>query len=207
MFYRQELINYLIERNNYKRYLEIGVEDGHSLHSVKCQIKHGVDPNSKHATFHLTSDDFFYQLAPHIKYDLIFIDGLHLEDQVDRDIKNSLKHLSSNGIIVVHDCNPPTSWHQRSYQEAKKNGFRLWNGTVWRSIVKLRATRPDLLVQVVDTDWGCGLIKPINNIDDTLTTNSEIELPSIELFNYEYLEQNRELALNLISVELFKTLY
>ena len=58
------------------------------------------------------SDDYFSSLDKTIKYDLIFIDGLHLEHQVDKDINNSLNHLSENGVIIIHDCNPITERRQ-----------------------------------------------------------------------------------------------
>ncbi len=66
-----------------------------------------------------------------------FIDGLHTEEQVDKDVENSLKHLSPNGTIMLHDCNPPTEWHQRSYEDFCSNPCE-WNGTCWRSVVKLK---------------------------------------------------------------------
>jgi len=200
---RFDIINYLIKRNNYQRYLEIGVENGHALERIQCPLKHGVDPASKHATHHVPSDDFFRDLDPTTTYDIVFIDGLHVEDQVDRDIVNSLRHLSPNGIIIVHDCNPPTEWHQRPYEEAQKNGCRQWNGTVWRSIVKVRATRSDVQVNVVDTDWGCGLIRPSSNPPETLLENC----PTGEQLTYKFLEQNRKQALNLITPRDFYKLY
>lgn len=199
---RYDIINYLIEKNSYKMYLEIGVEDGDAISKVQCETKHGVDPASKCATHHMTSDDFFLNLPSDVMYDIIFIDGLHVEEQVDRDIANSLKHLAPGGIIVVHDCNPPTEWHQRSYEEALQNGCRLWNGTVWRSMAKLRGSRRDLEVRTVNTDWGCGLIRPSPN-----TTYGEqlIELPYD--ITYQWLCDNRSQVLNLIDARQFYELY
>jgi hypothetical protein len=200
---RYDIINYLIEKNDYKRYLEIGVEGGDALRRIKCELKHGVDPASKNATHHVPSDTFFEDLPQTEKYDIIFIDGLHVEDQVDRDIVNSLNHLSPNGIIVVHDCNPPSEWHQRPYEEAKKNGCRQWNGTVWRSMVKVRATRPDLEVKTVNTDWGCGLIRPSKNPPEEVMPN----VPEGDALTYDWLAENRSKALNLIEPRTFYKLY
>ena len=58
----------------------------------------------------ITSNEYFEQLSKlkdSLKFDLIFIDGLHESEQVYRDYKNARKHLSKNGIIIFHDCNPP----------------------------------------------------------------------------------------------------
>lgn len=205
--YRFDIINHLIQKNNYKRYLEIGVENGHSLHQVKCDLIHGVDPSSKQATFQIPSDEFFKILktfSPETTYDIIFIDGLHVADQVDRDIINSLRHLSFGGTIVVHDCNPPTEWHQRSYEEARKNSCRQWNGTVWKSIIKIRTSRPDLDVKVVNTDWGCGLIRKLS---PTEAWNNQILTDVPKELEYSYLDENRDQALNLISTEEFLEQY
>ena len=190
---RFDIINHLIETYNYQSYLEIGVEDGDNLRQInsQCLIQHGVDPASQHANFKITSDQFFRIIKDEIKYDLIFIDGLHVEDQVERDIENALNHLEPNGTIVVHDCNPPSEWHQRSYEEAQKNGCRLWNGTVWRAFVKFRANRKDLEMSVVNLDWGCGIIRR--------GKQETIELPKDRTFTYSDLEKNRQEWLNLIS--------
>ena len=70
------------------------------------------------------------------------------------DFLNSLNHLFDNGFVVIHDCNPPDLWHAR---EDFNN--MVWNRTVWKLIYKLRATRPDLSIYTVVTDWGVGIIK------------------------------------------------
>lgn len=195
--YRFDIINLLIERNEYQRYLEIGVEGGDAVRSVRCALKHGVDPASDHATFKVPSDDFFASLAPETQYDCIFVDGLHEEEQVLRDIDNALRHLSPGGTIVVHDCNPPTAWNQRDFEEAKLNGCRQWTGTVWRAWVRLRATRPELKMVTVDTDWGCGVIQR--------GQQECIELPTP--FSYDDFAAHRAEWLNLISPSEFAAIF
>ncbi len=60
---RTAILNTLVERYGYRSYLEIG--QGHkedNLQWIDCPIKIGVDPNTNlHATFQMTSDDFFAQ--------------------------------------------------------------------------------------------------------------------------------------------------
>ena len=59
----------------------------------------------------MPSDEFFANRAAasdRTPYDLVFIDGLHVADQVERDIVNSLLNLAPAGTIVLHDCNPTT---------------------------------------------------------------------------------------------------
>jgi len=193
--YRFDIINHLIKQYGYQRYLEIGVEGGEAFSSVECAVKHGVDPFSDNATFRIPSDEFFAMIHDDVEYDLIFVDGLHVEDQAQRDIENALLHLSEGGTIVVHDCDPPTEWYQRSYEEAQLNGCRQWNGTTWRGFVNLRATRPDIEMCVVDTDWGCGIVRQEGEGQDV------IDLP--DDYSYADFQAHRKEWLNLISVEEF----
>ncbi len=195
--FRFDIINQLIQKRRYKRYLEIGVEGGDAVRAVRCELKHGVDPASKNATFQVPSDEFFGIIRPDLKYDCIFVDGLHTEDQTMRDIENSLAHLSAGGVIVVHDVNPPTEWHQRKYEIAKQNGCRQWNGTVWRAWVRLRAERPDLSMACVDTDWGCGIIEP----------GEQQCIQLLPGFTYAEFEAERAHWLNLITPAEFRTRY
>lgn len=194
---RTEIINNLITKYGYKSYLEIGVntpsQPGYNWVGIKCKVKHGVDPNVD-TTFKMTSDEFFDKNISQ-KYDIIFIDGLHLHEQVYRDIINSLNNLNEGGIIVVHDCNPTTEITQR-----RERASDAWHGDVWKSIVQLRIENSELEIYTVDTDEGCGLIRKGNQILLNIDKN-------IDYYDYKFLEENRKNALNLISVDEFKQKY
>ena len=159
---RTAIINHLIKVYNLSRYLEIGVRDFRNFKKILCEGKFCVDPNPSvkeyDNLFIMPSDDFFEKLKRDDKFDLVFLDGLHLEYQVDKDIKNSLNHLTKNGIIVMHDCCPPTEFHQRENYEVHGK-FPPWNGTVWKSFAKLRMHGQNLEMYVVNTDWGVGIIR------------------------------------------------
>ena len=194
---RTELINGLIKKNNYTSYLEIGVntpeQPGYNWVGIEISVKHGVDPNVD-TTYKVTSDEFFDK---HIsqKYDIIFIDGLHLHEQVYRDIVNSLNAINDNGVIVVHDCNPVTEITQR-----RERASDAWHGDVWKSIVQLKTENPDIEISTVNTDEGCGIIKK--------GSQALLEVDESEnIYDYGFLENNRVKALNLISVGEFKTKY
>ena len=188
---RSELINIIINKTNAKKYLEIGVYDGVNFNSINCSHKVGVDPDeTSAATFHLSSDDFFYQNKDN--FDVIFIDGLHHADQVYKDILNSLMFLNDGGHIVCHDMNPTQEKHQIvPYQGG------IWNGDCWKAFVKLRQERSDLEMFVVDTDHGCGLIKKGNQ--KTLSLNIDL--------NWNDFEKNKKQWLNIISVGEFLEIY
>jgi hypothetical protein len=146
-----KLISFLIEELCYKSYLEIGLGELQNFSHVRCNYKVGVDPANVPATHNVTSDEFFDKNKE--RFDIIFIDGLHHSDQVDKDIYNSLQCINKGGTIVVHDCNPILEEHQTYFPTV---GF--WTGDVWKSFVKFRQSW-NLPAYVVDIDWGCGVIE------------------------------------------------
>jgi hypothetical protein len=105
----------------------------------------------------MTSDDFFKN-NPDKKYDIFFIDGLHTEEQVYKDIINALEHLNEGGTIVCHDFLAETEWEQRSLPDGY-DGKGIWTGDVWKACALLRMTRPDLKMCTVDVDFGVGIIQ------------------------------------------------
>src|SRR5262245_61679823 len=149
---RTDIINLLVRRFGFQRYLEIGLGDpSWNFQRVVAPDRHSVDPHCA-ATFRVPSDEFFGGALGHDRYDVVFIDGMHEFQQCLRDIENALARLSPLGFIVVHDANPPTEWHQRPPHEA---GYGDWNGTVWKAIVTFRRRHPEIWLRTVDVDWGC----------------------------------------------------
>jgi hypothetical protein len=200
--HRADVINHIIKTSDYdyRNYLEIGVRfPKDTFNKINIEHKDGVDPAPRgpEVNYPITSDKFFEFIKGRedIKYDVIFIDGLHLEEQVDKDIQNSLNHLTNNGVIVMHDCNPINEFRQRDVYEV--NGeFPAWNGTVWKSWVKMRCTRLDLKMFVIDTDHGCGVIR---RGKQKLWDKDDIS----ECIKYPYFEKHKNDLLNLISLEDF----
>jgi hypothetical protein len=191
---RTEIIRALLAKNNYKKYLEIGVntpaQPGFNFDYIEAEVKHGVDP-AVDTTFKVTSDEFF---KDHIKmkYDLIFIDGLHIFDQVYRDIVNSLEWLNDNGAIVVHDTNPTTEITQRP-----ERASNVWHGDVWKAILKLRMERSDIQIYTVD-DEGCAVITKGNQ--ELFKAPSEAG----DIYTFDFFNKHRNEILHLISPREFK---
>lgn len=189
---RFDVLNKLIERHNYRSYLEIGLgprDCGRSFPLVKAMMKETIDPNEPDATYQTTSDMFFENNATGHLWDLIFVDGLHHADQVLRDVANAEKHLSPGGAIVLHDCNPLC---EESQLVPRLQGLLIWLGDVWKAWATLRLSRADLNMRVVDVDHGCGIIMTGNQ--------TPITIASLE---YETLVLNRAGILNLVSWEEF----
>ena len=188
---RWDVINILIRKNNYKSYLEVGTQDPTSnFNKIEIQHKVSIDPFPRgEVTFVGTSDEYFESISEDVKYDIIFIDGLHHNDQVLKDIENSLNHLSNTGIIVCHDCLPTTE----HMQERNDHGG-VWLGDVWKAIAELRVERIDLDIKVIDTDLGCGLIKTGTNVPYMTNEN---------YLTYSYYNLHKWQLMNIISVDDF----
>ena len=154
--YRWDLIQYLIDKYSFKKYLEIGCDDDASFSKIKIEKKIGVDPFSG-GTIRDSSDNFFKNNKDF--FDIIFIDGLHIYDQVIKDINNSLKFLNKDGFILIHDCLPRTKAHQ-----AIPRYRGSWNGDVWKAIVEMR-TKKDVETYTCKIDYGIGVIQKKDNTD------------------------------------------
>lgn len=186
---RTDVINNIIKKNNYKKYLEIGVFCARdNFDKIKIEYKVGVDPGiggRTDATFTMTSDEFFE--LTNDKFDIVLVDGLHHADQVYKDIINSLEVLNEGGTIVCHDMNPQRYKHQVIPQVRG-----IWNGDCWKAFVQLRMERTDLKMCVIDADWGLGIIQ----------RGSQKKLEKGEL-TYDNFDKNRNEWLNLLSEKEF----
>ena len=76
-------------------YLEIGCANNDLFDAVMAGRKVGVDP-LRGGTHRLTSDVFFAGCGGE-PFDVVFIDGLHLYDQVRRDLDGALGVLKPGG--------------------------------------------------------------------------------------------------------------
>ena len=187
---RTEIIQSLINKTQAEKYLEIGMGSGLNFSAIQCEYKICVDPTpTVPVTFTLTSDNFFNQNNE--TFDVIFIDGLHWSEQLYKDIDNSLKILNDGGYIICHDINPHSEFIQR-YPQPKLESE--WTGDCWKTWVILKSERDNLEMSVVDTDYGCGIIR--KGKQNLITINSEL--------TWDVLEKDRVKLLNLISIEEFK---
>ncbi len=193
---RTEVINYLIKKYNYVNYLEIGSAYKHNFDMVECEKKTGVDP-AYPADYHMTSDEFFRTIE-NIKYDLIFIDGLHRSEQVVKDFLNSVKHLNQGGIILLHDCLPSQEEHQLR-SRCKLVGD--WTGDVWKAVVALKYK--GYCFETIDCDWGISVWE-YDNYNGFIYSPADLEASYFkEKFTYEYFKENKKKLMNIISLEDF----
>ncbi len=146
---RTTIIQEIINKKNYKSYLEVGCDNDENFSKIQIESKIGIDP-LKGGTLRMTSDEFF--INNHQSFDIIFLDGLHTYEQTIKDIDNGLRFLNTNGVILIHDCLPKKIWNQivpRLYGH--------WNGDVWKAIVHSR-TYGHADTYTCIADHGIGII-------------------------------------------------
>ena len=151
----------------------------------------------------MTSDDLFERHRGRLQkldgIDVAFIDGLHRYEQSLKDVRNCLLYLRSNGVIIMHDCNPESEAEAAEFESREQaprtdsQGNKLgWCDDVWKTIAHLRSTRQDLNIFVLDCDHGVGVITK-NRPENNLNLNPE----TIKQLTYKDLVKDRQQILNL----------
>ena len=135
-FNRIAIVNLLLARRPDGNYLEIGCAGNGMFDSVIAKHKIGVDPEIG-GTIRLTSDEFFRH-DDGTRYDVIFIDGLHIYEQVRRDVINALSRLTKDGWIALHDM-LPRDWLEEH-------------------IPRISA---DIDFRIIKVDMGVGVLRPL----------------------------------------------
>jgi hypothetical protein len=185
-----DLLNEIAVIVGAQTYLEIGVESGLTFMQVNIEKKTGVDPKfhfdyqkeigSNIAFYEITSDVFFQKIdkaeISHSRFDLIFIDGLHVFDQVLRDFINSIRYVNFGGVIVIDDTVPIDEFSALPsqvdcYKLRKASGKHddgSWHGDVYKLVdivskSKFDKTRiatvtdmsnPKTVIWMEDGDWS-----------------------------------------------------
>jgi hypothetical protein len=184
---RVQIIQKIINKKKYENYLEIGCDQDFNFSKIKIKNKIGVDPQFG-GTLKMTSDEFFKENK--IYFDCIFIDGMHIYEQVRTDILNSIKFLNMNGTIIIHDCLPLKIWNQivpRIYGH--------WNGDVWKAIVEAR-TMENIDTYTCKADHGLGIIlkRSTRNLLD-------IDINDFKKLKFKDYYVNHNKFMNLIEVD------
>lgn len=151
-----------------RSYFEIGVNIGKSLRKIDLPSV-GVDPQfmfrddimGAKPELHLfqTTSDAFFQ-ARDLKaffpegVDLAFLDGMHLFEFLLRDLINTEKAMTPDGVIFLHDCLPVNAeMTERERRPGQRRDVELkshWTGDVWKLIPILQHYRPDLEITFID---------------------------------------------------------
>lgn len=176
------------ERLQPTNYVEIGLGHGRSLAMAgpgtravgidpfmgSWELLNYVSPHSPGQLFPLPSDDFFlrHDLREVIgtdTFDLAFIDGLHLFEQVLKDFINLERYAREDSVILIHDCLPVAPIVA---ERDRCTGF--WTGDVWRIIPCLKTFRPDLKIFTIPTKpSGLAVVTGLDTTSTVLSNNYE----------------------------------
>jgi Methyltransferase domain len=165
-------------------YLEIGVHKGFSLQQARPGTPTiGIDPLpdieeeliADVTIYELTSDEFFDRYDPTEllggPLELAFIDGLHLFEQVLRDLINVERHATTDTVVLLHDCLPldeVTAGRERTTD--------FYSGDVWKATLVLRRLFPELEMIIVRTaPTGLCLVRGLDGVGRRL----DDEMPEI----------------------------
>jgi hypothetical protein len=154
-------INALAKLLGSRRYLEIGVYQGQTLFDVEIAGRTAVDPgfafdmaeraNDSIRFVEKTSDDFFLSEPVSSAYDLIFVDGLHVFEQVVRDFSNALLHAHPQTVLIIDDTVPndvysaiPDPNKTHAFRKAQGNDCGWWHGDVFKLVFYIHDFWPGL---------------------------------------------------------------
>ncbi len=183
---RLKVLQTIIDRIKARTYLEIGVSAGNTFLRVRAPKKIALDPrfkmsgrkrlrfmltnpcNRRNESCEMTSEQFFatrsHLLQEH-GLDVAFVDGLHTYEPALRDVEHCLRHLNPGGVIVMHDCNPPSeaaAIPAASRAQAKEMNLPgandEWCGDTYKAVIHLRSQHDQLRVFVIDADYGLGVV-------------------------------------------------
>jgi hypothetical protein len=170
---RIALVNLLVSKQQNPAYLEIGCQSNTLFDSVPANIKTGIDPVSG-GNVRATSDVFFERNTQ--LYDVIFIDGLHTYEQVQKDVINSIRFLKPGGYVALHDM-LPGSWLE--HHVPRLNG--IWTGDVWKVAFEL-AQSTGIDFKIVKIDYGVGVFRVTEKEPKLVDLANELKEKEFEYF-------------------------
>ena len=196
-----EILNLLLDFLEPRNYIEIGVEFGTTLKLVKPPIKAiGIDPAPQIegslaeniSLYRSTSDDFFagndLTTILGAPFDIAFIDGLHIFEQVLRDFINFEKYAGPDSLILIHDCLPLDSQTASRTRETQ-----FWSGDVWKIVPCLKRERPDLsLFTIPAYPTGLCLIGGLDSSSNLLSKNYDLIVDRYLTLDYDAIEDKTE---------------
>lgn len=199
----REVLRWIHEDLRPRNYVEIGVNAGASLRAALAETRCiGIDPeplldqtaNSQtriFAIYAMTSDHFFatVNLATVLgepTFQLAFIDGLHLSEQVIQDFLNLERYAGKGSVILVHDCLPFDSVTAGRVRETS-----FYSGDTWKFLVFLKRRRPYLKVTVIPTlPTGLAIISGFGDADPKTERDPLASIEDIRRLDWSYYERH-----------------
>ena len=191
-----------------RTYLEIGVEDGHTLSLANPPTRAiGIDPQPRSMPlfraetqiFPETSDAFFADgharssLGAH-PVDSAFIDGEHVFAQSLRDFINVEAYCGERSLILLHDTIPLDEITQRPERQRT-----FYTGDVWKTVLCLKHYRPDLDIFTIATPWsGLTIVAGADRNSNVLAGCYNEAVAKFETVDYRDLQGREKQMLNVV---------
>ena len=109
----EAFIQYLGSQLKPNIYIELGVDEGNTFNLIAPFVSRAIAVDVKmpecledFETYEMKTDEFFKDGWFLDQADLIFIDADHTSQGARKDLMNSLKILSDDGMIIMHDTDP-----------------------------------------------------------------------------------------------------
>ena len=174
---KMEVIGILAVRNKFTRYLEVCSRWSGNRYA---ELDRSLLPNPQRLMYYcpdnfddglpidFRSEDLKIKTcidqirSRNLSYDLIFVDPWHRYNTSLRDTRVAFDLLDERGILVVHDCLPPSAELARpTLTSEEKLGEIEWCGATYKAYLDFVGSREDLEYFTLDTDYGCGIIRKV----------------------------------------------
>ena len=171
---RDEVINYLLNEKFQKngKYLEIGCDLNQTFSKISNNNKTGIDP-VRGGNLKLSSKEFFENHNKEF-FDVVFIDGSHLIEDVYYDTVQAIKNLNLGGYILLDDVLPNNNlntFRKRMTLHSFQDAYKILFFVSSLSFVDL---------YLLPSDHGMALIKLT---DDPIVKELEFDFSDINFDN------------------------
>jgi len=165
---KADISNLLGQTNGYTSYLEVASRNtGHEFASVsdeiftnKQRLLYDIPENYSdnlpinYASDDLTGESCFEEIIESSQtFDVVFVDPYHSYESSIHNLESGFKLLNTDGVMVVHDCNPPSEEVASTTQRG-----RYWCGLTYLAFLHFVQQHQEAEYCVVNTDWGVGLV-------------------------------------------------
>lgn len=151
-----------------------------------------------------SGDELFSELVESgERFDLVFVDPWHTYTSSLRDIKLGLQLIRDDGVLLIHDCNPPNSTcTEPRYRPGE------WCGVTFAAYLDVVLFTEGLHYITVDSDYGCGIISKDHRLaylyKSQPATPFALQWQMLNLSQkYPFFDENRSQLLHLISTHTF----
>ena len=216
---KYEIALMLARRYGYTSYLEICTPNtGHTFSKVdkqqfrrRARLMYRCPPGFSDgepidfSTDAESSEELFGELVRSgERFDLVFIDPWHSYESSLRDIVFGLQLIKGDGVVLIHDCNPPNPSCAQPEVIPEE-----WCGVTFAAYLDVVLFTGGIHNITVDTDYGCGIISKDHRVAYIADSQPDAALAkrwqTLDLSQkYSFFNENRSRLLRLISTNDFR---